>query len=224
MTARREAAALPPVLLLVALVVTSVAALLVALTGCAPEPAAAPRGYTPAQVDAIMSGWAAKQSSLYAGHILGAQQTVGFVRFETASDWPGVIRSCEDRLGGSTFVSTSSQEANDYARAVCTIEYPSPGIRDRLRTPAQLAYTYDYYVNSLVPCLATSGVAIDRSTIPSRASYRIQDDGGMFAWSPYDALSASPRQTTASVAALKAKCPSAPPGLPDPGSNPSALP
>ncbi len=192
------------------------------LTGCVAAPADPPPGFTNAQIHSIMSVWAEKQSTVYSGHIIGAMQKVDFVQFLPKSVWTTEIEDCEVRLGGSPYNASSNKEVNDYARAVCGIEYPPPVLKDRLRTPAQLDYTLDYYANVLVPCLRSSGVVV--GDLPTRAAFRMEGDGGMFAWSPYDEVSNRLRQTPASLAVLKAKCPPAPPGLPDPGQIPALQP
>ena len=198
-------------------------ALAAGLTGCVAAPAQPPPGFTDAQVRDVMSVWAAKQSTVYNGHILGALLKVDFVRFVPKSDWAKTIIACENNPGGSQLAFFASKDTKDYARAVCGIEYPPPALKDRLRTPAQLDYTLDYYERVLVPCLRSSGVVV--GNVPTKAAFREESsDGGMFAWTPYDEVSSRLKQTDASLAVLKSKCPPSPPGLPDPGQLPEVQP
>ena len=203
----------------------ALAASVMVLAGCTPEPAEPPPPASPAQITSMMNDWVATQVADDATQVDEPLDDIHFIRFVGAADLSAVMTRCAAGLGarGLTYidgfataqlpVSAKDRALDQYADAVCTIQYPPAALKLRLRTPQQLDYTYLYYENSLVPCLRSSGVELD--PLPSQDVFRERSSSGLAAWIPYDHLRLSSHRTAAWLAWLKMKCPSAPPGLPD---------
>lgn len=91
-----------------------------------------------------------------------------------------------------------------FANGTCVLNTLVGTVPRAERSDDELAYTYDYYRQSLVPCLATLGFRT--LAPPSRGSFL--DSGGN--WSPYDSVF-SALLSSEEIATMARVCPEAPP-------------
>jgi hypothetical protein len=204
--------------------VVALMAAALAFTGCAAQPPKAPPGPNDQQVASMMQDWAKKETANYQADLALMVDNFGFVRFVKPGEWSTVMTECVRDLGGSRFLygpgnqaslpALSAPEAKyTYAaNAECSVEYPMSSMRTRLRTPEQLDFIYDYYQAELIPCLRSAGFQVNH--VPGSDEYRELSNDGITAWDPYGSLSKGPDQSAVSIAALKARCPALPPGIP----------
>lgn len=104
-----------------------------------------------------------------------------------APDFDDVLRAC-----------VRAQVLSDVECAMTYLQHPDDvGYRGR----AELGAIYDYYVTSLVPCLASRG--LEMTYIPTRAQFT--EKAGVVPWDPYTQLGADLPPSRA--AAIIAECP-----------------
>jgi hypothetical protein len=182
----------------------------------------------------MMTEWAASEAEVYANGLSEAVANPGFVRFVSLDEWPAVMARCVERRGGagasygpgysaSLPSRVSAGAASTYrADAQCHIEYPLIALRSRLRTDDQLRYIHAYFAAWLIPCLRSSGLSV--GPLPAVKTFVMQSANGVRMWSPYSHVSSEPDQTDASAAALAARCPPLPPGIPAAGGDDGGVP
>jgi hypothetical protein len=207
-------------------VASSALALALAMSGCAPAaPPAAPPAPKAREIQVMMNVWAERQLVLFQSQALEPIPATPFLSFAKPDEWEAVYSSCVYGMGASQphylttdgpqppSVSSPNQESEYIANVRCSLEYPRPSLKARLRTVKQLEYTFAYYRSTLIPCLRSSGVRVYQ--VPNAAAFLAGAENGLTAWNPYDDFLAAPTQNAASFSALRAKCPPTPPGLPD---------
>jgi len=86
---------------------------------------------------------------------------------------------------------------------ICIAQYPIAPSYYGLYTPAQLGAIYDYYRDSLVPCIRAAGVGVGEP--PTRAEFVAIPKGFRVLWTPYDA--GAPGLTQTEKQSLYTKCP-----------------
>lgn len=95
-----------------------------------------------------------------------------------------------------------------FANGSCVLDANPFPIQREERSEWLLAFTYDYYMTELAPCL--NGFGFPALAPPSRAAFI--DSGGD--WSPYDAVHTG-MTSGATLGQLSRVCPELPPGLPE---------
>ena len=136
----------------------------------------------------------------------------------SAADWWPLFQTCMDEAGypgypNQTFNDGELDMAESQALSIADFSCQQQTLTDPVSSgylsPAQADYAYDYYQQTLIPCLALRQVAV--TDIPSRADF-VESFG---AWSPYWSISLNfeDRHTREMLEA----CPAIAPGLPDLG-------
>jgi hypothetical protein len=135
-------------------------------------------------------------------------------RVVTPSEAEVVYEECMAEAGyldygqSGTTVAVEQSEAGQLALYICVAQYPVDPSTFGLFSEAQLEYLYDYFHESLIPCLESSGYEI--VDVPSRADFLRREPAQLYAWSPYDTLhGVSPLV----LAKLTKRCPEYPIGF-----------
>jgi len=166
--------------------VAVIAASIVLLSGCA-EPRRAPPSGLSAQELAEYNDYIGQRLWQSTGlpDSLRPEVTAEFVEPE---EWTERLGSCGDRWETVTSVGEQAAIITEYR---CRMSYQlTPGVLSLLNT-AQLDYLYDYYQDTLVPCLRIRGVEV-----PEVLSREEAVDVGRFSaypWNPYSEMSDATR-------------------------------
>jgi hypothetical protein len=111
----------------------------------------------------------------------------------------------------------TAQEGVDWYR--CFAANPQDHRTEFLGSIARRAYLYDYFQNSLVPCLALAGYPVPDA--PTREAYLSGEVGASaipylsYPWNPYDAVVNT--ILLSETNRIKKECPEYPPGVTPPG-------
>lgn len=184
-----------------------------------------PRTYSDAEAASLRSSW------LDASRPEAAQDqpTPELIAWSDPGDWSR-IATCVTEAGFPTSVSSASggtvadgvasaqSSAYDVAYWTCLGEYtPAPATRDA-RSEEQLRVEYEYYTTYYLDCMASLGVELDRSSVPSEDVWVSQAQSGTTAqlWVPSDETSWSPQALAAANSGdtrttIAWTCPPAPP-------------
>jgi hypothetical protein len=191
MTARGRAW---PIVLIAAVVAGATAAVVVAalvVTGGSAASNPPPEPPTEAEMESIMEAHVEGVAADGAVTHPEIWRKVGFERFVTPDEAPGVINECIRGFGVTTVeISVNgsfSGTLEEYERAVvdaCSLSYPYEFMKAGIQTDAQLEYSYNYATTFLIPCLRAAGYAIDQA--PTRESYLSSAHDYLQGWSPYD--------------------------------------
>jgi hypothetical protein len=110
-------------------------------------------------------------------------------------------------LAPPTFIAPTQADAYELANYICHAQYPVDQRLFRPWGPEQVARSYRYFIEFLVPCLEAAGYSV--SPIPSEAAY-IEAFGTQRAWAPYMSVDASSLSEDEWVH-LNLTCPQSPP-------------
>jgi len=193
------------------------AGVLVILTGCVPTTSAPPVGdrsgelahIREVQLDAQWSnlgfaeadrppdtGFEVVAIEDWARRVAGCMTAAGYENFRAVG---GTLQ-----IGKSDPVSEPRAEAIDFFE--CRAAFQRDLGMDASLTVAQRDYLYDYYQETLVPCLELAGVRIDNA--PTREQFAATGAG--VGWNPYYALDTSSFGEVSVDGELLAQCPSFP--------------
>ena len=136
-------------------------------------------------------------------------------------DWGYAIAKCmniagfDNYQGGPDGSFTSSgdvtSDAEVVAKFVCDMTFEMEGQYDSWLNDAQLDYVFDYFRQSLVPCLERRGLEVAQA--PTRNEFR----ANFGSWHPYYAIEQSRFTEMATDLSVAVECPAMPPGIRDPG-------
>lgn len=135
------------------------------------------------------------------------------IRFVSQEDWPTEQAHCLSAQGFPTTVQndgfttngvTEQQEAFDEASYICRLQYPMDLKYAQAFSRTQLRTIYDYYRDSLIPCLQDMG--FEAAPLPSEETYVEGVASGTSNWSPYDAINLG----AANTQKLHETCPAMP--------------
>lgn len=113
-----------------------------------------------------------------------------------------ILRECVAESGYDIEGPPTAQQAE--AIYVCNARFPVDPALFGFHGDAELDFIYDYYVESLVPCLA--GFGVEPRRMASRDEFHDPVDT-LFLWSPYDGLRIDQQERDF----LATACPSMPP-------------
>ena len=223
------------------LVVPLVAVALVvaaAVTVTAPK-APLPPPATDAQLRSMMEAYIADRAPGYgrSGRARPPSEPLEFVRFVTDAEWATVMRDCVAEKGATSvnfgpeqFIDWVNTTGEDFALEVAALQYcwwayPTEALREKLQSPQELDFRYNYYRTQLVPCLRSMGrTPVD---LPDRDVFMAAASANLFIWNPYDRFTldgtsdtgglhlsvAEPQRTRQMpVALLRLRCPAEPAG------------
>lgn len=168
-------------------VAVAIAAASIALTGCTLT-----GSEVPPPTEAELAALNERVSDLQWRHLQfspdSPRPTVEFERYVEPSDTDDVYRDCMQDAGYtdwepttmSAFGGPSSSERLDLY--ICVTRFPVSPSYYGLYSPAQLDAIYDYYRDSLVPCLR--GAGLDVSDPPAREDF-VESEYFAGQWSPY---------------------------------------
>ena len=174
-------------------------------------------GCTAVPMDEPLTGLAPEEEVLYAqsfalqwsGIEVPDAPEVPVVAYVPSAGWGTVVAGCMNAAGYDQYSATRSgmsypsrdSEAETLALYTCIGQYPVQADFSAYANKAQLEYLYDYFRNSLVPCLAARGYIVP-GTAPSREEFTeltVQPR-----WNPYNALRERPTE------AVRESCPASP--------------
>lgn len=183
------------------------AILVLLLAGCAtaqPEPLT---GLTEAEQAEYAQSFALQWSGIQ----LDDPPRVDVVAYVPAADWGAAVSGCMNAAGYDAYVDTGdgfffpgrsdADEAQNLALYTCIGEYPVRSDYSAYANHAQLEFLYDYFQDSLIPCIESSGYDVP-NTAPARdefVAYTVAPK-----WNPYKVM--TERATTE----LLERCPPSP--------------
>ena len=134
--------------------------------------------------------------------------SVDVVAYLPADDWGAALSGCMNSAGYDGYVDTGngfffparsdSDEAQNLALYTCIGEYPVRADYSSYANHAQLEFLYDYFQDSLIPCIESSGFDVP-DTAPARdefVAYTV-----IPRWNPYKAM------TQRATSELLGRCP-----------------
>ena len=150
------------------------------LAGCADARKAPPSGVSDTELESYRS-LIDEQTWLYSG--LAADYTMPVVeRVElNVDDWSKALRDCQQPIG---LIADAEQAL--FAEYSCRAKFQLNAGALALLNTAQLDYLYDYYQDTLMPCLGLRGV--DLESVPARKEVVDVARFGSYPWNPYDQL------------------------------------
>ncbi|MDO8122566.1 hypothetical protein Q6346_14745 [Isoptericola sp. b490] len=162
---------------------------------------------TGADVDAARAATLAQLADAYG---LKNPPTVAVVREVTPDEFAQVQADCMTQFGFPQDASGGYSVPNDQAEALhlaiykCTAMFPTAAKYSVPLDEQQLELVYDYYVNTLVPCLKAHGSPVDQP--PSKQTF-LGTIGTADEYSPYASVTGDESQ----LQALQDACPALPP-------------
>jgi len=152
------------------------------LTACAEPRKAPPSGVSETELGAYRD-LIDEQTWLYSG--LAADYVKPEVeRIELdVGDWSAALTACELPIEE---IAESDPEQALLAEYTCRAKYQLNAGALALLNTAQLNYLYDYYQDTLIPCLALRGIRLE--TIPTRNEIVDVARFGSYPWHPFDQL------------------------------------
>lgn len=198
----------------------ALAAMVLLLTGCstvvAPEP-----GLTADELDALRQY---RAEGLWAATGLYPDQRPANppVTTVSAEELPYAYVKCMNIAGFDDYavqddgysVTGNDGESSELERLtnyLCAMSFDVEGEFESMPNASQIGYLYDYYAQTLVPCLAAHGYPPDR--VPTRTEFEAQGA----TWHPYFAMHADEWLELFADRSMLIECPPAPPGMEDPG-------
>ena len=166
-----------------------------------------------------LSGLSDSEEELYAqsfalqwsGIELDNAPTVDVVAYLPSAGWGTAVAGCMNAAGYGDYASTAAgmsfpprdgtDEAENRALYTCIGEYPVQADFSAYANRAQLEFLYDYFQDSLVPCIEANGYLVP-DTAPSREQFL--EFTITPRWHPYKAMEARP------PALLMERCPASP--------------
>ena len=174
-------------------------------------------GCTAAPMEEPLTGLTADEEVLYAqsfalqwsGIEVPDAPEVPVVAYVPSAGWGTVVAGCMNAAGYEQYSATRSgmsypsrdSDAETLALYTCIGQYPVQADFSAYANKAQLEYLYDYFRNSLVPCLAARGYIVPGAA-PTReefTEFTVQPR-----WNPYNALRETPTE------AVRESCPASP--------------
>ena len=200
--------------------VAAAAALLLVLTGCSTQVAPQP-GLTGGELSALR-----QQQSDLAWQRTGVSDALRppapEVHYVTGEEWARFLADCMNVAGfdnytasggglGTEFVVRPADEAQREVISfyLCQSAVALEGQDDFWFNPAEVEYSYDYYQEVLIPCLASHGVVVFQA--PTWSEF--VDANGQ--WNPYFAVSSATKPRLVADDSILAECPATPPGMTD---------
>jgi hypothetical protein len=187
----------------------------IALAGCTPTRSVPPQA-SGSELQQLVDDERAlfRQWYLYLVNAPPDPPVIPVERVIAPSETQAVYGSCMDAAGypnyGEPGATVAVEQSTDgqLALYICVSQFPVEPSAFGIFSRDQLDYLYDYYQQSLIPCLAASGH--DVIDIPVRAEFLRRDPAQLYAWSPYGELTGlSPKLLTS----LAERCPEFPPGI-----------
>lgn len=181
-------------------------AAMLALAGCTTVPVGEPRsGLSDAEEQLYAQSFALE----WAGIEVPGAPAVSVVSYVPPAGWGTVIAGCMNAAGYEDYSATRSglsysareSDAESLALYTCIGQYPVRGDFSAYANKAQLEYLYDYFRDSLIPCLAREGYLVP-GTAPSKESFTAVTV--LPRWNPYGALIDRP------PADVRERCPASP--------------
>jgi len=153
---------------------------------------------TDAQLRSMMETYIADRAPSFggSGRVRPPAEPLEFVRFVTDAEWATVMRDCVAERGATSvnfgpeqFIDWVSTTGEDFAVEVAALQhcwwaYPTEALRDKLQSPQELAFRYNYYDTQLVPCLRSMGRK--PVELPDRDVFLAAASRSLFVWNPYD--------------------------------------
>ena len=163
-------------------VVAAVVASAVLVAGCAEQRSAPPSGLTAEEL-ARYHDYTGRELWEYTG-LPDSMRPVVEPKFVEVEEWSERLEDCGDTAPIATAAGQQAAVITEYR---CRMSYQLSGEVLGLLNGAQLDYLYDYYQDTLVPCLRVRGVEIPEILTRDEAV----DVGrfGAFPWNPYNAMS-----------------------------------
>ena len=160
--------------------VAAATSMMLLLVGCADVRKAPPSGVSETELESYRS-LVDDQTWLYSG--LAADYTQPVVdRIElNVDDWSEALRDCQQPIE-----QIADTEQALLAQYTCRAKFQLNAGALALLNTAQLDYLYDYYQDTLMPCLGLRGVALE--AVPRREEVVDVARFGSYPWNPYDQL------------------------------------
>ena len=174
-------------------------------------------GCSAAPVEEPLTGLTDEEQQLYAqsyalqwsGIELPDAPEVDVVAYIPSAGWGTAVSGCMNAAGYAEYSATGSgmtypareDDAETLALYTCIGHYPVQADFSAYANKAQLEFLYDYFRDSLIPCLAAEGYVVP-GTAPSReqfSEFTVEPR-----WNPYNALLHTP------TAAVRERCPASP--------------
>lgn len=183
-----------------------VIAAMLALAGCAAAPIAEPRsGLSDAEELLYAQSFALE----WAGIDVPEAPAVPVVAYVPPAGWGTVVAGCMNAAGYADYSATRSgmtypsreSDAEALTLYTCIGRFPVRGDFSAYANTEQLEYLYDYFHDSLIPCLAAEGYLVP-GTAPSREEFT--ELTVLPRWNPYNAMLQSP------PADVRERCPASP--------------
>lgn len=136
-------------------------------------------------------------------------ESVAVISYVPPAGWGTAVAGCMNAAGYPDYAATAAgmayplreTDAETEALYVCIARYPVRSDFSAYANTAQLGYIYDYFRDSLVPCLALEGYIVPGEA-PSREQFTALTVQPR--WNPYNALPESPPQS------VRDRCPASP--------------
>lgn len=142
---------------------------------------------------------------------LDVEPVVDVIAYVPPAGWGAAVAGCMNAAGYADYaasprgMSYPARDEDDAGQALalytCIGHYPVQADFSSYANKAQLEYLYDYFRNSLIPCLAAEGYIVP-GTAPTRekfTSFTVEPR-----WNPYNALPSQPDS------AVRDACPASP--------------
>ena len=182
------------------------AALALALAGCAVAPVTEPAtGLTDEEQLLYAQSFALEWSGIE----LADAPFVDVVAYVPSAGWGTAVSGCMNAAGYSDYSATRAgmtyptRETEQETRELyaCIGKFPVQSDFSAYANKAQLEFIYDYFRDSLVPCLAAEGYVVPGEA-PSREQFIAFTVTPR--WNPYGALQADPPES------VRERCPASP--------------
>jgi hypothetical protein len=132
----------------------------------------------------------------------------------SVEEWGPAIVECLTEAGFDGYEASGGGYSGPGARSEaelitqyrCNLSVMVDPIETGLMTQAQKRFTYDYFAQTLVPCLRVRGVAL--GSVPTWEEYK----ENVWGWNPYFSVSDEARLRVDGDTRLQEECPADPPG------------
>jgi len=184
----------------------AIAAAALLLAGCSAAPTTEPPS---GLSDEEELSYAQSYALQWSGIEVPDAPAVEVVAYIPSAGWGTAVSGCMNAAGYADYSATRTgmtypsreDDAETLALYTCIARYPVQSDFSAYANKAQLEFLYDYFRDSLIPCLAAEGYIVP-GTAPSReqfSEFTVQPR-----WNPYNALPSTP------PAAVRERCPASP--------------